>query len=104
MKRVISKIDTKIIMMHSFSVPPDKTQTLSPDEDPIDQLIQWAQTRMKELDEAGIEKNRIIFDPGLGFGKTPSQSWEILNRSHEFKQLKVPTLIGHSRKSFFECL
>ncbi|HUF40286.1 MAG TPA: dihydropteroate synthase [Anaerolineales bacterium] len=50
--------------------------------------------------EAGVAKDRIILDPGLGFGKTVAQSLELLNRLDEFKALGYPLLIGPSRKSF----
>ncbi|MEO5970378.1 MAG: dihydropteroate synthase [Bdellovibrionia bacterium] len=94
----------KLVVMHSLSVPPKKSEVLSPNEDLIDQLVDWAETRIQSLKQFGIERSRIIFDPGLGFGKTPQQSWEILRRAHEFHKLKVPILFGHSRKSFLSTL
>jgi dihydropteroate synthase len=94
----------KLVVMHSLSVPPKKGETLSPDKDLIGQLLEWAENRIQDLSRFGIERNRIIFDPGLGFGKTPEQSWEILRRAHEFHQLRVPILFGHSRKSFLSTL
>ena len=50
--------------------------------------------------EIGIKKDRIIIDPGIGFAKTAEQNLLILNRLEEFKVLKIPILIGTSRKSF----
>jgi len=95
---------TKIVIMHSLSVPPTKNEVLSPQDDPIQALMDWAETRIQDLKQFGIERNRIIFDPGLGFGKTPQQSWEILRRAEEFHKLHVPLLFGHSRKSFLTSL
>ena len=49
---------------------------------------------------AGIKKENIILDPGIGFAKDPEHNWEILNRIDEFIALGFPVLIGHSRKRF----
>jgi dihydropteroate synthase len=50
--------------------------------------------------EAGVTRENIIVDPGIGFGKTPDQNLEILQRLHELKVLGLPILLGTSRKSF----
>jgi dihydropteroate synthase len=50
--------------------------------------------------DAGVTGESIIVDPGIGFGKTPDQNLEILQRLHELKVLGLPILLGTSRKSF----
>ncbi len=50
--------------------------------------------------KAGIEKDHIILDPGIGFGKTIDQNLELINRLNEICSLGYPVLIGPSRKSF----
>jgi len=50
--------------------------------------------------KAGVKRNQIAIDPGIGFSKNCEQNIAILNRIDEFKALNVPVLIGHSRKSF----
>lgn len=50
--------------------------------------------------KAGIENDRIILDPGIGFGKTVPQNLELINRLNEIKELGYPILFGPSRKSF----
>ena len=50
--------------------------------------------------QAGIPNERIILDPGIGFGKTVEQNLELLNRLDEIRALGFPVLIGPSRKSF----
>ena len=47
----------------------------------------------------GVERNSIIIDPGIGFGKTPIQNLEVLHRLSEMKELDLPVLVGVSRKS-----
>ncbi len=50
--------------------------------------------------QAGVERSRIIIDPGIGFGKTVEQNLELINRLGEFRALGFPVLLGPSRKSF----
>jgi dihydropteroate synthase len=50
--------------------------------------------------DAGVARENIIVDPGIGFGKTPDQNLEILQRLQELKLLGLPILLGTSRKSF----
>jgi dihydropteroate synthase len=50
--------------------------------------------------QAGIPEDRIILDPGIGFGKTVEHNLEIIKRLNEFEGLEKPVLLGHSRKSF----
>lgn len=49
---------------------------------------------------AGIERTRIILDPGLGFNKDMGQNWELVARLGELEKLGFPILVGHSRKKF----
>ena len=53
-------------------------------------------------EKAGIPRERIIVDPGLGFGKTAAESFELLGRLDEFHALGCPILVGHSHKSMFD--
>lgn len=49
---------------------------------------------------AGVPRGRVLIDPGIGFGKTADQNWEVMRRLEELKELGQPVLIGTSRKSF----
>ena len=88
------------VLMHSLTAPADRSVTISPDADPVAEIKLWAWSAFARLDRAGIDLGRVIFDPGIGFGKTPAQSLAILRRAREFADLPTRTLIGHSRKSF----
>ena len=50
--------------------------------------------------EAGVPRDRILIDPGIGFGKTAEHNWIVMRRLEELKELGQPILIGTSRKSF----
>jgi dihydropteroate synthase len=49
---------------------------------------------------AGVPRDRVLVDPGIGFGKTAEQNWVVMRRLEELKELGQPILIGTSRKSF----
>ncbi len=49
---------------------------------------------------AGVPRERILIDPGIGFGKTADQNWEVMRRLGELRELGQPVLVGTSRKSF----
>ena len=49
---------------------------------------------------AGVPKEKVIVDPGIGFGKTADQNWEVMRRLAELKEIGHPVLVGTSRKSF----
>ena len=57
------------------------------------------QKAIKIAKEAGIKENKIILDPGIGFGKTFEQNLEVMARLSELKELGYPILLGTSRKS-----
>lgn len=89
-----------IVLMHSLSVPADPKHTLPEGCDVISEILKWGERRIGELTSAGIAREKIIFDPGLGFGKTAAQSWQIVEQVEKLKDLGLRLLIGHSRKSF----
>ena len=89
------------VAMHQLSLPVDPNLTLAAGRDPFTAVEEWLRESLERWDKAGLDLNRIIFDPGIGFGKTAHQSWELLRRASEFRQHGLRVLVGHSRKSFF---
>ncbi len=84
----------KVIFMHSLTLPADPKMVLT--TPPVETLLAWAEQRREEMPQLS---EKLIFDPGLGFGKTPLQSLQILQNIESFHSLDLPLLIGHSRKS-----
>lgn len=68
--------------------------------DVIAEVIEEVTLQLDKALAAGIKRENIILDPGLGFAKDADHNWEILNRLDEFQALGYPVLIGHSRKRF----
>ncbi|HSG66916.1 MAG TPA: dihydropteroate synthase, partial [Gammaproteobacteria bacterium] len=89
------------VAMHSLGVPVHKTKTLPSSVDPRVALAAWLDERIERWQKAGVDLNRVIFDPGIGFGKDPLQSLELLRAARDFRRHGLRVLIGHSRKSFF---
>jgi len=89
-----------IVMMHHLSIPPSREKILPRNQNPANVLYQWGEMRLETLTKKGIDSSRIIFDPGIGFGKTPEQSFSLIQQADVFKKLGTRVLIGHSRKSF----
>ncbi len=100
MVNVVRDAAVKLVCMHSLSFPPTQDDTLLLDEDPIKQVYQWGDAKLQRLQQQGIDVSRVIFDMGIGFGKTHEQSIALLQRAHAFKDLGCEMLAGHSRKSF----
>lgn len=68
--------------------------------DVVNDVIDEVTIQLDKALAAGIKRENIILDPGIGFAKDPEHNWEILNRIDEFIALGYPVLIGHSRKRF----
>ena len=66
----------------------------------FDEVVSWLRARVEAALAAGVRRERLIVDPGIGFGKTPAHSIEMLHRLAEFKAALggLPVLVGTSRK------
>ena len=68
--------------------------------DVVQDVIEEVTVQLDKALAAGLLRENIILDPGIGFAKDPEHNWEILNRIDEFIALGYTVLIGHSRKRF----
>jgi dihydropteroate synthase len=68
--------------------------------DLMDEVKRVLRTATDAAIKAGVPRERILVDPGIGFGKTADQNWEVMGRLEELRELGQPILIGTSRKSF----
>jgi 2-amino-4-hydroxy-6-hydroxymethyldihydropteridine diphosphokinase/dihydropteroate synthase len=88
------------VAMHNLGVPADRTRVLPADQDPTDAVERWLEERVVDWARAGLDPARVVFDPGIGFGKNALQSLRILRNVHRFQRFGLRLLVGHSRKSF----
>jgi dihydropteroate synthase len=87
-----------VCLMHMKGEP--RTMQQEPRyEDVVSEVKGFLGERILQATGAGISRERIVVDPGFGFGKTPAHNLELLRRLQEFSDLGVPLLAGWSRKS-----
>ena len=73
-----------------------------PLKETVPAVQQWLENKLNLFEQNGLSKQNLIFDPGIGFGKTACRSLQILQNLEAFHHCGVRTLIGHSRKSFMK--
>lgn len=96
---VIAKYpDAKIIVQHSKGTP-DVMQNNPQYDNLMDEIYKSLKSKVDFAISKGINKDNIIIDAGIGFGKTREQNFEIIHRWKEFKTIGCPVMLGVSRKS-----
>ena len=103
MAAVAAEHKAELVIMHIKGTPADmqkNTDYKDLIQDILDFLAESASIAMSE----GVEKSRIIIDPGIGFGKSLEQNYEIINNIIRFTDTGFPVLIGLSRKSLISRL
>ena len=95
----VASLGCKYILMHWRGHSKDMNAKAIYDDVVSDVIAEMTIALQKAL-AAGIKRENIILDPGIGFAKDPEHNWEILRRIDEFVSLEYPILIGHSRKRF----
>ncbi len=99
MAEVAAEFNATVVLMHIKGTP--RTMQQNPVyKDLINEIIKSLKESIEIAETAGIDKDKIIIDPGIGFGKTTEHNLEIIDQLARFKALKKPILIGVSRKSF----
>lgn len=73
-------------------------------EDIVGHVIHWLEKRIEAAEAAGVTKEQIYLDPGIGFAKTPRENWQLLGAMDRLVQLGYPVLVGASRKRFLTAL
>jgi len=99
MAKTVADLKCGAVLMHMRGRP-DEWRTQPPVPDIVvlvkRELRDWADTATM----AGVKRERIVLDPGLGFGKNFEENYPLLRRFDELHQLRYPLLAGASRKSF----
>ena len=96
---VALKFNCPIVLMHMKGVP--KNMQDNPQyQSLISDIKEYLLARIDFVVSKGIDRNKIIIDPGIGFGKTVENNFEIINNLDQFVKMNFPVLLGASRKSF----
>jgi dihydropteroate synthase len=98
MAEVVARSDCPIVLMHHQGSP--ETMQHAPRYDgPVALAVyDWLEERIAAAEAAGIERGRIVVDPGIGFGKNVQHNLELLNNLALFHGLGCPIMVGASRK------
>lgn len=99
MAELASLSQAGVVLMHMRGNP-QTMQQLPPSKDILKEVESDFVLAVRRAAESGIARDRIILDPGIGFGKTPQDNLRILHRLNRFQCLGFPLLVGTSRKSF----
>jgi dihydropteroate synthase len=94
---VVSEYDMPVVIMHN-------REAADPAIDIIADVQAFFQRSLDIAASAGIARDCIVLDPGIGFGKTPEQSIACIARLAEFKRFGLPLLVGASRKRFINAV
>jgi dihydropteroate synthase len=97
MATLVAKRDVPVIVMHN-------RESADPDIDIVSDVIAFFSRSLEIAAQAGIARECIVLDPGIGFGKTPEQSITCLARLGEFTRFGLPLLVGASRKRFINTI
>ena len=99
MTSLVAREGVPVVLMHMLGTP--KIMQAHPVyADVVLEIRDFFETRIQWAERSGISRDRIVLDPGIGFGKTTGHNLEILSRLGEFVTIGQPLLIGPSRKSF----
>jgi dihydropteroate synthase len=100
---VAVEFDVPVVLMHMLGQP--KTMQRSPRyEDPIQEIRDFLANAVSRAQNLGISPDKLIIDPGIGFGKTINHNLLLIKHLQDFVTLDRPLLIGASRKSFIRSL
>ena len=94
---VVAASDVPVVLMHHQGAP----ETMQDDpryDDVLVEVYLWLEERIEAAEEAGIARDRILIDPGFGFGKNVGHNLELMNGLALFHSLGCPLVVGASRK------
>jgi len=99
MARVVAPSGAALVLMHMQGTP--RTMQKSPRySDLVGEIRSFLQDRIREAEAAGIDRDRVVVDPGIGFGKTLEHNLTLIDRLADFQELGRPVCVGLSRKAF----
>ena len=96
---IVRDTSVPVILMHMQGTPADM-QVEPHYDDVVAEVLLFFEERIASLTTRGVARERLIIDPGIGFGKTVSHNLSLLKHLHRLTALGLPVLLGHSRKRF----
>jgi dihydropteroate synthase len=99
MHKTVATLDLPYVLMHwrGHSTVMDDMAKYS---NVVTEVLKEIDTQVQKAIKSGVQKNKIVIDPGLGFAKNPEHNWEILKKFEQLHSLGLPIYVGASRKRF----
>ncbi len=102
MLAVLRQRPCAVVVMHALTVPVDPAVMLPPDCDVLQEVLRWKAVITDKARAAGLDTGRLIYDPGIGFGKATRHSMDLVQGAATLVASGGTWLYGHSRKSFMK--
>lgn len=96
---LVRETEVPVIIMHMQGTPADM-QVKPHYEDVVEDIVAFFRERIDWIVDSGVERSRLIVDPGIGFGKTVAHNLSLLKNLERLSVFGLPVLLGHSRKKF----
>lgn len=103
MHSVVAELGVPYVIMH-WRGHSDRMNELAVYEDPVRQVCEEIAEQIEAATKAGIESDRLVIDPGIGFAKESEHNWAVLRAMDSVNRLGLPVLVGASRKRFLGAL
>ncbi len=103
MAPTVAKLDVPVVVMHIKGTPRDMQKNPHYD-DVIGEIHEYLEESLEIAANAGVKREKVIIDPGIGFGKRLGDNLNIIARLNEFTDFDLPILIGISRKSMINMI
>ncbi|MBN1363920.1 MAG: dihydropteroate synthase [Syntrophaceae bacterium] len=100
MAKTVKEKRAALVLMHMKGTPINMQKGDLSYNDLMGEIIVYLKKSMEKARKAGVSKDSIAVDPGIGFGKTPEDNYRIIKNLSELKVLNMPIMVGTSRKSF----
>ena len=100
MAKTIKETGAAVVLMHMRGGPQNMQKGNLVYADIMGEIIDYLKKSSQTAVKAGIERDCLVIDPGIGFGKTPKDNYKIIKNLSELKGLGMPVMVGTSRKSF----
>jgi dihydropteroate synthase len=100
MRRVASEVGCAVCVMHMRGTPRTMQQDTDYPEGIVKETLEWLDKETRLLMHDGISHEKIVIDPGIGFGKSVEGNFAIIKEIKKYQELGFPLLVGVSRKSF----
>ncbi len=96
---VLARSSTAGVCLMHMRGEPGSMQQATQYADVVAEVVAFLRERMRAVRDEGVAWDRIVLDPGIGFGKAPEHNWSLLQRQGDLLDLGRPLLVGWSRKS-----